>query len=82
MNEIREIKNSGGVPVDTSTIPGWGTDIDPANNPTYPYRLREGDDHSGQWQRPTVQDAQVEILRRSSTSGARPQWARQPRRGC
>jgi hypothetical protein len=62
MNEMREIRTSAGAVVDTSVIPGWGAAIDPQNNPTYPYRLRENDDHSGQWQRPTVQDPKVEIL--------------------
>ncbi len=67
MNESRditttEIRTTAGTVVDTTAIPGWGAAIDPQNNPTYPYRLRENDDHSGQWQRPTVQDAQVEIL--------------------
>ena len=48
--------------VDTSTIPGWGVDADPANNPTYPYRDRSKDDHSGTWKRPLQQQTQVEIL--------------------
>jgi hypothetical protein len=26
--------------VDTSTIPGWGVDADPENDPTYPIRDR------------------------------------------
>ncbi|HEX8622108.1 MAG TPA: hypothetical protein VF718_09060 [Allosphingosinicella sp.] len=47
---------------DPATIPGWGVDADPANDPTYPYRDRSKDDHSGQWVRPTVQSADVEIL--------------------
>lgn len=50
------------LPVDTATIPGWGVDADPDNDPTYPYRDRSADDHSGQWQRPTQQSADVEIL--------------------
>jgi hypothetical protein len=48
--------------VDTSTIPGWGVDADPANNPTYPYRDRSKDDHSGTWKRPLQQETEVEIL--------------------
>lgn len=62
MNEMSEIRTSAGAVVDTASIPGWGAAIDPGNNPTYPYRLRENDDHSGQGQRPTIQDPRVEIL--------------------
>lgn len=47
---------------DPATIPGWGVDADPGNNPTYPYRDRTKDDHSGSWQRPSSQPAEVEIL--------------------
>ena len=48
--------------LDTSTIVGWGVDADPINDPTYPYRDRTGDDHSGEWQRPSQQRSDVEIL--------------------
>ena len=48
--------------IDTSTIVGWGVDADPDNDPTYPYRERSGDDHSGQWQRPAQQQPSVELL--------------------
>ena len=47
---------------DPATIPGWGVDADPANDPTYPYRDTSKDDHSGQWERPPVQQSDVEIL--------------------
>jgi hypothetical protein len=47
---------------DRSVIPGWGVDADPENDPTYPYREREKDDHSGEWARPPVQRSDVEIL--------------------
>jgi hypothetical protein len=47
---------------DRSTIPGWGVDADPENDPTYPYRERDKDDHSGEWARPPVQHSDVEIL--------------------
>ncbi|HEX8643302.1 MAG TPA: hypothetical protein VF702_05240 [Allosphingosinicella sp.] len=49
--------------VDSSKIPGWGVDADPDNDPTYPYRDRAADDHSGKWQRPPQQEPEVEILR-------------------
>ena len=48
--------------VDHSSIPGWGVDADPENDPTYPYRERDKDDHSGEWVRPPVQQSDVEIL--------------------
>lgn len=47
---------------DRSAIPGWGVDADPENDPTYPYRERDKDDHSGEWARPPVQRSDVEIL--------------------
>jgi hypothetical protein len=51
--------------VDTSNIPGWGVDADPENDPTYPIRDRSQDDASGHmnWQRPPLQETDVEILR-------------------
>jgi hypothetical protein len=49
--------------VDTSKIPGWGVDADPENDPTYPYRDRSQDDHSPKWERPPLQESDVEVLR-------------------
>jgi hypothetical protein len=48
--------------IDPATVPGWGVDADPDNDPTYPYRDRSQDDHSGEWRRPSRQDAEVEVL--------------------
>jgi hypothetical protein len=49
--------------VDTSTIPGWGVDRDPGNNPTYPMRHVENQDTRGlNWERPAAQSPDVEIL--------------------
>jgi hypothetical protein len=48
--------------VDTSSIIGWGVDADPRNEPTYSYRDRSKDDHSGEWERPAQQEPLVEIL--------------------
>ena len=48
--------------VDTSTIAGWGVDADPRNDPTYPFRDRTADDHSGEWRRPAQQISSTEIL--------------------
>ena len=55
------VRSSGGV-LDTSTITGWGVDANPQNDPTYPYRDRSGDDHSGKWRRPAPQRDSVELL--------------------
>ncbi|MBB5716575.1 hypothetical protein [Sphingomonas aerophila] len=49
--------------VDTSTIPGWGVDTDPKNNPTYPMRHIEDQKTRGlTWHRPPLQEPQVEVL--------------------
>jgi hypothetical protein len=49
--------------VDTSTIPGWGVDADPENDPTYPMRHTEDQKSRGlHWDRPTQQQPDVEIL--------------------
>ena len=51
------------LPVDPSTIPGWGVDADPRNDPTYPMRDRSRDDDTGMsWERPPLQTRRVEIL--------------------
>lgn len=55
------VRTSSG-PVDTSGIVGWGVDADPKNEPTYSYRDRSADDHSGEWTRPALQEPEVEIL--------------------
>ena len=49
-------------PVDTSGIIGWGVDANSENDPTYPYRDRSNDDHSGEWTRPAQQRSSVELL--------------------
>ena len=55
------VRTSSGV-VDTSAIVGWAVDADPQNDPTYSYRDRSKDDHSGEWTRPAQQKPDVEIL--------------------
>jgi hypothetical protein len=55
------VRTSSG-PVDTSSIIGWGVDADPQNDPTYSYRDRSADDHRGEWDRPTLQRSDVELL--------------------
>jgi hypothetical protein len=48
--------------VDTSGITAWGVDANPQNDPTYSYRDRSADDHSGTWLRPSLQKPEVELL--------------------
>ncbi|HEX8300111.1 hypothetical protein [Sphingomonas sp.] len=49
--------------VDTSTIPGWGVDADPENDPTYPIRDQSQDRGlTRNWDRPLVQNLDVEVL--------------------
>lgn len=48
--------------IKTADVNGWAVDADPENDPTYPYRNRERDDHSGNWDRPPLQESDVEIL--------------------
>ncbi|MBF9223430.1 hypothetical protein [Hymenobacter ruricola] len=48
---------------DFAHIPGWGIDNDPRNEPTYPMRQRNGQEHEGYtWQRPEQQVPDREIL--------------------
>jgi hypothetical protein len=49
--------------VDTASIPGWGVDADPENDPTYPMRHIEDQQSRGlTWKRPAQQQPAVEIL--------------------
>ena len=48
--------------VDTSTIPGWGIDADPQNDPTYPMRHIEDQTRGLTWDRPAQQPVDVEVL--------------------
>jgi hypothetical protein len=48
--------------VDPSTVPGWGIDIDPENDPTYPMRRIEDQIRGSNWDRPPLQKPTVEIL--------------------
>ncbi len=48
--------------IDPAAVNGWGVDADPENDPTYPYRLRQNDDHSGQWNQPARQQTEIEFL--------------------
>jgi hypothetical protein len=49
--------------INTALLTGWGIDSDPIDQPNYPIKHYTGDDHSRKnWQRPTQQAANVEIL--------------------
>jgi len=49
--------------IDPSSVPGWGIDADPQNDPTYPYRIRDTDPGSrADWERPPLQSEGPEIL--------------------
>lgn len=50
--------------IDPQSVPGWGVDADPKNDPTYPYRIRENDDGRGPLEgaRPPMQEQHVEVL--------------------
>ena len=62
-NSDQEAVKTSATIIDTSTIVGWGVDAKPQNDPTYPYRDRSGDDHSGEWSRPPLQQPDVELLK-------------------
>ena len=48
---------------DYTHINGWGVDADPKNEPTYPMKHYNGDDHNRiNWVRPALQPQTVEIL--------------------
>ena len=44
-------------------IKGWAIDADPEDEPNYPYKIYNGDDHKRlNWDRPTQQEESVELL--------------------
>ena len=48
---------------DPSGIKGWGVDVDPKNDPTYPMKNRTDGEHAGySWERPQQQPITVEVL--------------------
>jgi hypothetical protein len=50
-------------PKDHSQINGWGVDADPKNDPTYPMKNRNNDEHAGySWERPPQQPIAIEVL--------------------
>src|SRR5215210_1147519 len=50
-------------PKNPSQIEGWGVDVDPKNDPTYPMKHRTDGEHAGySWERPPQQPVTVEVL--------------------
>ncbi len=50
-------------PKDPSQVEGWGVDVDPKNDPTYPMKHRTDGEHAGySWERPPQQPPTVEVL--------------------
>ena len=48
---------------DYKNIPGWNTDADPENEPTYPIKKWTGDDHNRiNWERAVQQPVNEEVL--------------------
>ena len=50
--------------IDPKSVPGWGVDIDPKNDPTYPMKPNRTDaEQTGySWERPSLQPVDVEVL--------------------
>jgi hypothetical protein len=56
--------------IDPATVPGWGVDADPTNEPTRPMRQRTESLHEGYtWKRPRQQRPTVEILHSNERPG-------------
>jgi hypothetical protein len=54
---------------DPSQIKGWGEDVDPKNDPTYPMKNRNDGEHAGySWERPPQQPITVEVLHSNERS--------------
>jgi hypothetical protein len=56
--------------IDYRSIPGWGMDADPENEPTYPMKNYTGDDHNRiNYERSSQQPLTVEILQSNERPG-------------
>jgi hypothetical protein len=56
--------------IDYKSIPGWGMDADPENEPTYPMKNYTGDDHNRiNYERSSQQPLTVEILQSNERPG-------------
>jgi hypothetical protein len=59
-----DFKNPMDKRVDYSHIKGWGIDMDPKNDPTYPMKKRTDEEQFGYtWDRPSLQPVEIEILK-------------------
>ena len=55
---------------DLAHIPGWGIDIEPANEPTYPMKTYTGEDHERlYYRRPPLQESKIEVLHSTERPG-------------
>ncbi|UKT64225.1 hypothetical protein [Pedobacter mucosus] len=49
---------------DYKSIPGWGMDMDPENEPTYPMKNYTGDDHKrSEYEKSSQQPVDIEVLK-------------------
>jgi hypothetical protein len=50
--------------IDPKSVPGWGIDADPENDPTYPMKANRTDleEQGYSWERPTQQPVDIEVL--------------------
>src|ERR687893_387158 len=62
-------------PRDPSQGKGWGVDVDPKNDPTYPMKHRTDGEHAGySWERPPQQQPTVEVLHVFAERGWSAEW--------
>lgn len=61
---IKDESANTNVPSQYAHIKGWGVDADPENDPTYPMKRYNGDDHKrSHYKKPPQQQSNVEILK-------------------
>lgn len=59
-----DFKNPMDKKVDYSHIKGWGVDMEPKNDPTYPMKKRTDEEQFGYtWERPSLQPVDIEVLK-------------------
>jgi hypothetical protein len=59
-NKVRDIEHMVKNP---PAVIGWGVDINPENDPTYPMKNRNNGEHAGySWDRPPQQPVDIEVL--------------------
>ena len=61
---IKTLMKTENTNIDYRQIPGWGMDIDPDNEPTYPMKNYTGDDHNRlNYERSPQQPVEIELLK-------------------